>query len=160
MGKMGTKSDGVVLGHEFSGTVVEVGKDSTFQVLYTIFLHYSVSFCFSWNCKCLTLSWASCFDLGEGRNNFIFSSPFLTTKQEVVEVTIKGVGRKISGGEGGHRKKTRPKNSNINPSSALSVSCMKILEGHALLTPLPTPMVTIKFCMMWVGCRTKFLALS
>ena len=32
MGKMAAKSDGLVLGHEFSGTVVEVGKESKFKV--------------------------------------------------------------------------------------------------------------------------------
>ena len=32
MGKMGAKSTGVVMGHEFSGTIVEVGKESKFKV--------------------------------------------------------------------------------------------------------------------------------
>jgi len=41
---------------------------------------------------------------------------------------------------GGHRNKTRPKNSTIKPSSTLSVSCMKIQGGHGPLPLLSTPM--------------------
>ena len=32
MGKMGAKPDGVVLGHEFTGTVVEAGTESSLKV--------------------------------------------------------------------------------------------------------------------------------
>ena len=40
MGKFSAKSDGVILGHEFSGTIVDLGKAAanTFKVIYQTFV--------------------------------------------------------------------------------------------------------------------------
>jgi len=55
---------------------------------------------------------------------------YFTLKTFSFCLAFKGVGRKISRGEG-KTEKTSPKNSTIKPPSTLSVSCMKIQGGHA-----------------------------